>query len=89
MDVANAWFIFFRNLIVRRDEVGYGLTLSGDQPVFVQTVRGGGAADRAGIQENDCMLRVNGQRVTEASHQEVVGLIQGDLFNICIIWKCI
>ena len=43
-----------RTLIVSRDPVtGYGLTLSGDQPVFVQTVKPGGAADRAGVKEND------------------------------------
>ena len=68
-----------RTLIVSRDPVtGYGLTLSGDQPVFVQTVRPGGAADRAGVRENDVIVKVNGQRVvTEASHSEVVNMIQG------------
>ncbi len=60
-----------------RDSQGYGLTLSGDQPVFVQTVRPGGAAFRAGIRENDVILRVNGRKVTEASHTDVVNLIQG------------
>ena len=60
-----------------RDEYGYGLTLSGDQPVFVQTVRQGGAADRAGVRENDVIVKVNGQNVTEASHSDVVELIQG------------
>ena len=60
-----------------RDQSGYGLTLSGDQPVFVQTVRPGGAADRAGVREHDIIVKVNGQRVTEASHTEVVELIQG------------
>ena len=68
-----------RTLIVSRDPVtGYGLTLSGDQPVFVQTIRPGGAADRAGVKENDVIVKVNGQRVvTEASHSEVVNMIQG------------
>ena len=68
-----------RTLIVSRDPVtGYGLTLSGDQPVFVQTVKIGGAADRAGVKENDLILKVNGQPVvTDASHNEVVAMIQG------------
>jgi len=67
-----------RTLIVSRDPVtGYGLTLSGDQPVFVQTVKPGGAADRAGVKENDLILKVNGQPViTDASHNEVVAMIQ-------------
>lgn len=64
-------------MLVFRDPSGYGLTLSSDQPVFVQTVRPGGAASRAGIRENDVILRVNGRRVTEASHSDVVALIQG------------
>ncbi len=46
-----------------RDGLGYGLTLSGDQPVFVQTVRPGGAAERAGVREGDVILRVDGRRV--------------------------
>ena len=66
-----------RTLIVSRDQSGYGLTLSGDQPVFVQTVLQYGAADRAGVREQDIIVKVNGQRVTEASHSEVVELIQG------------
>ena len=72
-----------RTLIVSRDPVtGYGLTLSGDQPVFVQTVKPGGAADRAGVKENDLILKVNGQAVvTDASHNEVVSMIQGKSYD--------
>ena len=68
-----------RNLIVKRDpDTGYGLTLSGDQPVFVQTVKPGGSAYRAGVRENDLILKVNGQPViTDASHNQVVAMIQG------------
>lgn len=68
-----------RTLLVTRDSItGYGLTLGGEQPVFVQTVRPGGAADRAGVKENDVIVKVNNRRVvTEATHQEVVNLIQG------------
>ena len=67
-------------MIVTRDSVtGYGLTLSGDYPVFVQTVKTGGAADRAGVKENDLIIKVNGQPVvTDASHSEVVAMIQGN-----------
>ena len=70
-------FLSSRSLIVHRDALGYGLTLSGDKPVFVQTVRQGGAASRAGIRENDVIIRVNGTRVTESTHNEVVHQIQG------------
>ena len=78
-----------RTLIVSRDPVtGYGLTLSGDQPVFVQTVKPGGAADRAGVKENDLILKVNGQPViTDASHNEVVAMIQGNLKQKLFSWQ--
>ena len=67
-----------RTLIVHRDEqFGYGLTLSGDRPVSVQTVRSGGAADRAGIREKDVIVKVNGAHVTQSTHTEVVDLIAG------------
>ena len=65
-----------RTLIVHKDDSGYGLTLSGDKPCRVQTVRGGGASDKAGVREGDVIIKVNGQQVTESLHSEVVKLIQ-------------
>lgn len=71
-----------RTLIVNRDEQsGFGLTLSGDRPVSVQTVRPGGAADRAGVREKDVIVKVNGGRVTQSTHTEVVDLISGRLMS--------
>ena len=65
-----------RTLIVHKDEAGYGLTLSGDKPTRVQTVKTGGASDRAGVREGDVIIKVNGQQVTDSSHGDVVKLIQ-------------
>ena len=65
-----------RTLIVHKDDSGYGLTLSGDKPCRVQTVRAGGASDKAGVREGDVIIKVNGQQVTESLHSEVVKLIQ-------------
>lgn len=59
----------------RDDQSGFGLTLSGDRPVSVQTVRPGGSADRAGIREKDVIVKVNGTHVTQSTHTEVVELI--------------
>ena len=53
------------------------MTLSGDRPVSVQTVRPGGAADRSGIREKDVIVKVNGTHVTQSTHTEVVDLIAG------------
>ena len=66
-----------RTLNVTRDDQGFGLTLSGDRPVSVQTVRPGGAAHRAGIREKDVIVKVNGAHVTQSTHTEVVDLIAG------------
>ena len=43
----------------------------------MQTVRPGGAADRAGIQQQDVIVKVNGTHVTQSTHGEVVELIAG------------
>ena len=47
-----------RTLIVHKDDAGYGLTLSGDKPTRVQTVKTGGASDRAGVREGDVIIKV-------------------------------
>ncbi|XP_064470907.1 uncharacterized protein LOC135385494 isoform X2 [Ornithodoros turicata] len=65
-----------RCLIVQRDEKGYGLTVSGDNPVFVQSVKPGGAAARAGVHQGDRIIKVNGTLVTQSNHQDVVKLIK-------------
>lgn len=45
-------------MIIQRDRFGYGLTVSGDNPVYVLSVREGGAAHRAGIHMNDQIIKV-------------------------------
>jgi Rho guanine nucleotide exchange factor 12 len=45
-------------VIIQRDRFGYGLTVSGDNPVYVLSVREGGAAHRAGINTNDQIIKV-------------------------------
>ena len=45
-------------MIIQRDRFGYGLTVSGDNPVYVLSVREGGAAHRAGINMNDQIIKV-------------------------------
>ncbi|XP_077985654.1 rho guanine nucleotide exchange factor 11-like isoform X3 [Glandiceps talaboti] len=65
-----------RCVIVQRDEKGYGLTVSGDNPVFVQSVKDHGAAYKAGVQQGDRIIKVNGTLVTQSNHIEVVKLIK-------------
>nr|XP_015817390.2 rho guanine nucleotide exchange factor 12 isoform X2 [Nothobranchius furzeri] len=65
-----------RCVIIQRDENGFGLTVSGDNPVFVQLVKEDGAAMRAGVQTGDRIIKVNGRLVTHSNHIEVVDLIK-------------
>ena len=45
-------------------------------PSRVQTVRAGGASNKASVRGGDVIIKVKGQQVTESLHSEVVKLIQ-------------
>ncbi|RDD41356.1 Rho guanine nucleotide exchange factor 11 [Trichoplax sp. H2] len=62
--------------IFRDQQNSYGFTVSGDNPVFVQSVREGGPAYNAGIQRGDRIVKVNKKLVTHAHHQDVVQMIK-------------
>ncbi|CAL8361291.1 unnamed protein product [Merluccius merluccius] len=65
-----------RCVIIQKDRNGFGLTVSGDNPVFVQLVKEDGAAMRAGVQTGDRIIKVNGTLVTHSNHVAVVKLIK-------------
>ncbi|XP_044598640.1 rho guanine nucleotide exchange factor 11 isoform X2 [Cotesia glomerata] len=63
-------------LVVYKDDAGYGMKVSGDNPVYVQSVKEGGAAERAGLKQGDKIIKVNGVNVMQSTHTEVVQLIK-------------
>ncbi|XP_045464460.1 rho guanine nucleotide exchange factor 11 isoform X2 [Harmonia axyridis] len=63
-------------LVVHRDEKGYGMKVSGDNPVYVQSVKEGGPAEKAGLHAGDKILKVNGITVVTFTHTDVVDLIK-------------
>ncbi|XP_076335104.1 rho guanine nucleotide exchange factor 11-like isoform X2 [Tachypleus tridentatus] len=65
-----------RTVIVQKDENGYGFTVTGHNPVYVQSVKADGAASRAGVQVMDQVIKVNGTLVTHMDHKAVVELIK-------------
>lgn len=69
-----------RCVIIQKDQHGFGFTVSGDRIVLVQSVRPGGAAMKAGVQEGDRIVKVNGTMVTNSSHLEVVKLIKSGAY---------
>ncbi|XP_034020984.1 rho guanine nucleotide exchange factor 11 isoform X3 [Thalassophryne amazonica] len=65
-----------RCVVVQKDQLGFGFTVCGERVKLVQNVRPGGAAVKAGVQEGDRIIKVNGSLVSFMSHQEVVKLIK-------------
>nr|XP_050855300.1 uncharacterized protein LOC127066076 isoform X3 [Vespula vulgaris] len=63
-------------LYVCKDEAGFGMKVSGDNPVYVQSVKEGGAAARAGLHAGDKIIKVNGVNVMQSTHTDVVKLIK-------------
>eukprot|EP00105_Crassostrea_gigas_P014144 XP_011430706.1 PREDICTED: rho guanine nucleotide exchange factor 11 isoform X10 [Crassostrea gigas] len=69
-----------RCVIIQKDDKGYGLTVRGDNPVYVESVKADGAAERAGVRQGDRICKVNGTQVTNSNHIEVVRLIKAGSF---------
>lgn len=63
-------------LVINKDRNGYGMKVSGENPVYVDSVKDGGAAHRAGLHAADMILRVNSIHVRFSSHAEVVQLMK-------------
>ncbi|KAG5324046.1 ARHGC factor, partial [Pseudoatta argentina] len=66
-------------LVVYKDDAGFGMKVSGDNPVYVQSVKEGGAAARAGLHAGDKIIKVNGVNVMQSTHTDVVQLINSIL----------
>ncbi|KAM6909201.1 rho guanine nucleotide exchange factor 11 [Xenentodon cancila] len=69
-----------RCVVVQKDQLGFGFTVCGERIKLVQNVRPGGAAVKAGVQEGDRIIKVNGSLVSSMSHQEVVKLIKSGTY---------
>lgn len=63
--------------MVKPDAGGYGFSLSGEQPVFVEHVVEGGPSHQAGIQRGDRIIRLDGAVVFDKKHTEVVEILKG------------
>ncbi|XP_064800225.1 Na(+)/H(+) exchange regulatory cofactor NHE-RF3-like [Oncorhynchus masou masou] len=64
---------------MEKTSAGYGFHLNGIQGVFGQYVKEvvkGGAADRAGLEDEDMVVEVDGVNVEQSSHEQVVELIR-------------
>uniref|UniRef100_A0A7E4VJE1 PDZ domain-containing protein n=1 Tax=Panagrellus redivivus TaxID=6233 RepID=A0A7E4VJE1_PANRE len=64
-----------RCVVITKQPDGYGLTVTGENPVFVDYVKPEGAAFFAGVRQGDRILKVNGMPVSRSNHHEVVRMI--------------
>uniref|UniRef100_A0A3P8NF98 Rho guanine nucleotide exchange factor (GEF) 11 n=1 Tax=Astatotilapia calliptera TaxID=8154 RepID=A0A3P8NF98_ASTCA len=74
--ISDSTGLVHRCVVVQKDQLGFGFTVCGERVKLVQNVRPGGAAVKAGVQEGDRIIKVNGSLVASMSHQEVVKLIK-------------
>ncbi|KAI5107035.1 Na(+)/H(+) exchange regulatory cofactor NHE-RF3 [Silurus meridionalis] len=64
---------------MEKGAAGYGFHLNGIQGVYGQYIKEvvkGGAADRAGLEDDDIVVEVNGVNIEQSTHEEAVNLIR-------------
>ncbi|XP_021359852.1 delphilin-like isoform X2 [Mizuhopecten yessoensis] len=61
---------------VVRNGGNFGFVIKGNNPVFIETVDSGGAAERAGLQPGDLIMKLNGIDVKRCGHSHLVQLFQ-------------
>ncbi|XP_041806274.1 Na(+)/H(+) exchange regulatory cofactor NHE-RF3 [Chelmon rostratus] len=79
---------------MEKTSAGFGFHLNGIQGVFGQCIKQvvkGGAADRAGLEDNDVLVEVNGVNVEKRSHEDVVEMISssGSFLELLVAKKSV
>ncbi|XP_044221868.1 Na(+)/H(+) exchange regulatory cofactor NHE-RF3 [Thunnus albacares] len=79
---------------MEKTAAGYGFHLNGIQGVYGQYIKEvvkGGAADRAGLEDDDIVVEVNGVNVEQSSHEEAVAMIRnsGNSLEMLVAKKCV
>ncbi|XP_051787898.1 regulator of G-protein signaling 3a isoform X2 [Erpetoichthys calabaricus] len=72
-------------ITILRGNDGYGFTICCDSPVRVQAVDPGGPADRAGLQQLDTILQLNGQHVEHYKCVELAHAIRNCFIEITVL----
>ncbi|KAJ8397125.1 hypothetical protein AAFF_G00009790 [Aldrovandia affinis] len=75
---------------ILRGKDGYGFTICSDSPVRVQAVDPGGPADRAGLQQLDTVLQLNGQPVEQWKCVDLAHTIRNCHSEITVVvWRTV
>ncbi|XP_055901258.1 regulator of G-protein signaling loco-like isoform X2 [Biomphalaria glabrata] len=64
-----------KTVVLVRGKVGYGFTISGQNPCMLSCIVPGSPADVAGLKAGDLLYFVNGQNVSKACHDDVVRMV--------------
>ncbi|XP_060732220.1 Na(+)/H(+) exchange regulatory cofactor NHE-RF3 isoform X1 [Tachysurus vachellii] len=77
---------------MEKTAAGYGFHLNGIQGVhgqYIKEVVKGGAAERAGLEDDDILVEVNGVNTEQSTHEEAVNLIRssGDTLVLLVAEK--
>ncbi|KAI6215334.1 PDZ domain-containing protein [Aphelenchoides besseyi] len=75
-----------RCVVVAKQQDGYGLLVTGEHPVYVESVKPEGAAARAGVRQGDQIVKINGMPVSSSNHYEVLRMISGWLSCLCVYY---
>ncbi|XP_058249289.1 Na(+)/H(+) exchange regulatory cofactor NHE-RF3 [Hemibagrus wyckioides] len=73
---------------MEKTAAGYGFHLNGIQGVcgqYIKEVVKGGAADRAGLEDDDIVVEVNGVNVEQSTHDEAVNLIRSSSDTLVLL----
>ncbi|XP_026768371.3 Na(+)/H(+) exchange regulatory cofactor NHE-RF3 [Pangasianodon hypophthalmus] len=92
--MADAPEVIYKPKLCRMEKgaAGYGFHLNGIQGVhgqYIKEVVKGGPADRAGLEDEDIVVEVNGVNIEESTHEEAVNLIRssGDTLVLLVAGK--
>ena len=64
-----------KTVTVVRGKVGYGFTISGQNPCMLSCIVPGSPAELAGLKPGDLLYCVDGQNVSRYSHDDVVRMV--------------
>ncbi|XP_053389051.1 delphilin-like isoform X2 [Mercenaria mercenaria] len=65
-----------RALQIVRENNSFGFVIKGSNPAYIETVDPNGAAEKAGLQPGDFVIKLNGIDVRKCSHAHLVQLLQ-------------